>query len=132
MHLFKQTARLAVAGVFAVVAAGCAAERPEEVPGDAIEVSAGSRALSYRAPSDGRIWVIDSDDDNKVIYSGKIDRGDEIRVDMDRNRISLDGDTVFEKDLRSGNQHRIYFDPDGDAERRVIVKERTVIEREQK
>jgi hypothetical protein len=132
MRAFANTVRLAVAGVFAVVVVGCTAERPEEVPGDALEVSAGDGGLSYRAPSDGKIWIIDADDNNNVVYSGEVDRGDDIRVDMDKNRVTLDGDTVVEKSLRRGNQHRIYFDPDGDADRRVIVEERTVIEREVK
>lgn len=129
MRLFKKSAGVLVASALVFVVAGCAVERPEEVPGDALLVSEGQDTLAFRATSDGRVYVYDVNGD-RIVYSGEIRRGETIKVDAEKNRVSIADRTVFEKGLAWNNQHRLYFDPHGDVERRVTVEETTVIERD--
>ncbi len=129
MHVLKPAVCLVVATALGLVVVGCTVDRPDEVPADALMVTEGEKTLAYRAPENGRVYVYDVDG-QRIIYSGDIARGDTIRLDSDKDRISIDDRTVFEKGLKWNHRHRIFFDPHGDVQRRVTVEERTVIERD--
>jgi hypothetical protein len=83
----------------------------DAVPSSAKLVKRDFGDLTYRAPDDGTIWVVQSSDD-RVIYRKAVRRGDEFRLEPDRNRASLNDTTVVDKDVKSGIRHRIYFESD--------------------
>jgi hypothetical protein len=58
-----------------------------------------------------------------MVYSGKVERGDSVRVDPDKNRIMLNDRIVRDEDLRSNDTRRIFFEPSADRHT-MIVEER--------
>jgi hypothetical protein len=95
------------------------ADSADAVPSSAKLVKRDFGDLTFRAPDDGTIWVVQSSDD-RVIYRKALRRGDEFRLEPNRNRASLNDKTVIDKDVKSGIRHRIYFESDyrrsGDSE----------------
>ena len=79
------------------------------IPRDARIGDSGTGNLTYTAPSDGRIWLRDAES-SAVIYSAKIYRGDEIKVEPAANRISVNGRKVLDQDLKKNHKHQLYFD----------------------
>ena len=107
-----------------VVAAGCATDRPLSVPADEMLLSEGDRDLTFRADRDGTVYVYNHNDD-QILYSGKVERGQTISVDTERDRIELDGRPVMEKGIGGNDTRRVYFRPEATTER-VIIEERRV------
>jgi hypothetical protein len=68
---------------------------------------AGTNRLEYVAPSDGTMWVTDNGS-NTTIYSGRVVRGDDIVVDPDTNKLTVNGGKVFGQDLNH-NEHSLFF-----------------------
>lgn len=95
----------------AVLSAGCAAERPESVPADARSVAkqAGNNPVNFTAPHDGMVYVYDRSA-QKMVYSGRVQRGETLELDPRRDNVRLDGRTVLEKDLRDLNEYQVWFD----------------------
>lgn len=89
---------------------GCTPDRPPDVPGNALEGSIGNGLVTYTAPSDGTVYV-DDIDTQKLVYQGAVNRGDEVRVDTDNNRITVNGKTATESTMNTGSKHGIYFRP---------------------
>jgi hypothetical protein len=100
---------------------GCASDRHRDIPTDARLVTEGNKTLSYQFERPGTVYIFDSDRD-KMVYSGKVDRGQVLRVEPDRNRIALDGKVVSDEDLKTADNRRVFFQP-SDGSREVIVEE---------
>jgi hypothetical protein len=66
--------------------------------------------VSWTASSDGRVSVYDQNTD-KIVYGTSVRVGQSVNVDVDNNRIMLDGQLVNENSLHRGDQYRIYFEP---------------------
>jgi hypothetical protein len=116
---------IALAGVGAMVAlAGCAVHRADPVPGNAVLATEGNGRLSYRAPNDGVVYILDPRRD-RIVYRGAVDEGDLVVVDPDNDRILMDGRVVVEDGIRRGTTHRIFFEQ---AERERVIEERVVRE----
>jgi hypothetical protein len=113
MRFHRQIAAAGLLGLSLVVA-GCASERHDEIPPSALMTSEGDGQLAYMAPHDGDIYVFDTETD-RMVYSGKIEKGKTITVDPEKDRISIDGATKLEQAINEGNRHRIFFDRDEDA-----------------
>src|SRR5918993_219371 len=63
----------------------------DETPRDAVRVEEGvGRTLRYEADRDGRVYVYDEDDD-RVVYSGNVYRGEDFVVDPDADVLSVNG-----------------------------------------
>jgi hypothetical protein len=88
--------------------AGCAVERPPEVPANAIVATSGQDHLSYSVSSHGTIWVYDVNG-NKILYSGKVDDGQVVVVDTTAHDITIDGRVVVNKDVDHGPTYRVFF-----------------------
>lgn len=84
---------------------------PVGVPRTARLVDREFDEMTFRAPDDGTMWVVESTND-RVIYTDRVRRGDEFRLEPDRNRATLNGRTVVERDVKSGIRHRIFFESD--------------------
>jgi hypothetical protein len=96
-----------------MLAAGCTVSGDDPVTElgvarGAVVVEEGAGRLSHEPNANGRVWVYDADDD-RLVYEGRVNRGDDFIVDARENRISLNGQRQTERDLRSNHMHRIYF-----------------------
>ena len=111
--------------------AGCAADRNKDVPASAKIVAQGQKDVAYRAPDDGTIYVFDKSE-QKVIYSGRVDRDELLKVEAMRDRITLDGKVVMDKQIRDHDAINIFFEPEPyrpaviEAGDRTVIREREV------
>jgi hypothetical protein len=116
MNALRQIAVPGVLGLSLMVGVvGCQNERHDEIPPTALMASEGDEKLAYMAPSDGEVYVYDTETD-RMVYSGTIEKGQTIQVDPEKDRVSIDGNTKLERALNNGNQHRIFFQRDKAAE----------------
>ena len=93
-------------GLFLTV--GCAAERHEEIPRSARLVADGQGKRDFIAPNDGMVYVYDRTAGN-LIYSGRILEGERVEVEPMEDRITLNGRTVMDKQIRDNNEMRVFF-----------------------
>lgn len=113
MRIHRHFAAASLLGLSLVIA-GCANERHDEIPPSALMASEGDGQLAYTAPHNGDIYVYDTETD-RMVYSGKIEKGDTLTVDPEKDRISIDGQTKLENAVNRGNKHRIFFDRDEES-----------------
>ena len=97
-------------------ACGCASERPKSVPADARSIArqTGSNPVNFTAPEDGNIFVYDRST-QKMVYSGRLRRGDTLELDPKRDEIRVDGRSVLESNLRDLNEYQVWFDKEPSA-----------------
>lgn len=80
-----------------------------DVPRDAVRVEEGEgQTLRYEAARDGRVYVYDEDDD-RVVYTGKLYRGERFIADPDKDVLSVNGKRLGDVNLRSAHRYRVYF-----------------------
>jgi len=80
-----------------------------EVPRDAVKVEEGvGNALRYEPERDGRVYVYDADDD-RVVYSGKVYRGEDFVVDPKSDVLSAGGKRLGDVNLRAQHRYHVYF-----------------------
>jgi hypothetical protein len=108
--------------------AGCAQDHSKDIPADAMMMSEGTGSVSARPSHDGTVYVYDASAD-RIVYQGKVEKGQLVRLDTETRKLTLDGDTLTEKGIDGGHRHKIYFDrsneDDGDrTHRRVETIER--------
>ena len=90
--------------------AGCASdEHPKDIPLNAQEIGVGREKVSYTAPHDGTVFVRD-DTAKKVIYSGKVDKGQMVNVDAKHNEVLIDNQTATKQDMVNDHKYSIYFE----------------------
>jgi hypothetical protein len=69
--------------------------------------------ITFKAPRDGFVYVVDSRD-RKLVYEGPLDEGETLLVAPYRNQIEVDGQRVKRvKDLDNKHIHRIFFEREG-------------------
>src|SRR5258706_12305658 len=100
---------------------GCA-DHSSGVPADGVKVGAGKQKLFYKAPENGTIFIFECPD-NRLIYRGAVRRGDTVELNTNDDRISVNGKTVMEKGLSTGQTYKMFFDSAGS--RKVVVERRT-------
>jgi hypothetical protein len=119
---------------FCLVATGCAADRNKDIPAQAKLVAQGEKDLAYRAPQDGTVFVFDKSGQN-VLYSGKVDRDDLVKIDAMKDRITINDRVVMDKQIRDHDALNIFFDPQPrrdavidarEAGGRTVIREREV------
>jgi hypothetical protein len=109
MFRLSQFAAPAIVGAALFAGAGCASERPDEVPGNASLISEGTKNVVATAPHDGEVYVWDKTAD-KMVYSGKVQRGDTVRVDAKHNKFYVNDKLAVERDLTDDHNYRVFFD----------------------
>jgi len=122
----KGLKRYAAAGgalLLALTACGCGPERPSAVPADARSVAkqSGSNPITFTAPEDGTAFLYNRST-SKMIYSGRLKRGETIELDPKRDQIRVDGRTAQETSLRDMNEYQMWFDPEAHPGSRIDVK----------
>ena len=121
MFFTRQGIATLLVGLLVGVIGGCA-DHPSEVPADGVKVAEGNQKLLYKPSEPGTIFIF-QDPDNRLIYRGAVRRGDTVELNTNDDRISINGKTVMEKGLSSGNTYKMFFDPTGS--RKVVVERRT-------
>lgn len=72
----------------------------------------GTGDISYRAPADGVVQVVD-EGKREVIFAGPVRAGDEIQVKPRRNEIQINGQTVSDRALGNGAMYSITLQGSG-------------------
>lgn len=129
MNTLCKIAAVGVAALACWGAGGCASEGVD-IPAEADLVAEGNKRLAYEVPDDGVVYVYD-DDANRLIYTGRVARGQMIAIDTKDDDILVDGRRATEWDLDPDHRLQIYYDERPRiGERRVVVEERTTSYRE--
>jgi hypothetical protein len=108
-----------------LIVGGCAYDRHPEIPNDAMMMAEGDKTLTQRFNEPGTVYIFDRNN-NEMIYAGKVDAGQTLTVEPDKDRISIDGRTVYDMGLSDFETRRVFFKPE-DPSRKVIVEERRVL-----
>ena len=89
---------------------GCTHDRADEIPASATEISTGTETVTGVAPHDGTFYVWDQSA-NRMLYTGKADRGDTVKVDAKHDRIYLNDQLVTKRDdLTNDHHYKVFFD----------------------
>ena len=90
-------------------------ERPDsrrgldEIPRDALRVNLEDPdRLRHKPERDGRIFVYDEEAD-RVVYDGKLYRGETFIADPAKDVVSINGKRVGDASLRPNHRYRLYF-----------------------
>ena len=116
-----------------LIAAGCAADRNQDVPPSAKLVAQGEKDVTYRAPEDGKIYVFDKNAQN-VLYSSRVDKDQLLKVDAMHDKILLDDRTVVAQKIHDHDPINIFFEAEPrptviearPASDRTIIHEREI------
>ena len=96
-------------GLSFMLAAGCASDRPADVPSSAIYETGGQDRLVYVAPASGTLYISDRNG-TALLYAGPVLAGDHIVVDPAANRVVINDQAVVSENVNRG-EHRIYLMP---------------------
>lgn len=84
-----------------------AMHRPDGVPTTALIGGEGRDHVEYTAERDGFIWITE-EDQQRVLYSAPVNRGDIVAVDAQKKLIAINSQPITRQDVTRGN-HRIFF-----------------------
>ena len=89
---------------------GCTHDRSDEIPASATELTSGTEHITATAPAAGTMYLWDQSA-NRMLYVGKVDRGDNVRVDAKQNKIYIN-DRVMTKrdDLTNDHHYKAFFE----------------------
>ncbi len=110
--------------------AACTQERGLHVPSDAKMMAEGGNKISYRAGSDGMVYIFDQTSD-KLIYSGQVQKGQMVTLNRDESRITVDQAVVSEKTMATDHHYKIFFAADPTTVNKTTI-ERTETRMEKK
>lgn len=79
------------------------------IPSDARLVKEGVGELTFRAGSNGRMWIYD-EKDRKTVYFVDLLDGDDVAVDAKEDRVYINRRSVAKLSLSSERVYRLYFD----------------------
>jgi len=88
---------------------GCAADRPQQVPADAMVKTQGNDRLVYTADQPGNVWVAEKAS-NKIVYSGRLNTGDRLALDSKHNLLTVNDRAVVTKELPR-QDYKVFFEP---------------------
>ena len=100
---------------------GCAVEQPQAMSPNAVMETSGDKNLTWSAESAGNLTVYDQNTE-KIVYGTTIRTGQNVAVDVDLNRVTLDSKVVSENTLHRGDQYRIFFEPTGTVEKTSTIE----------
>jgi hypothetical protein len=88
---------------------GCASDRPQQVPADAMLKTQGNDRLVYTADQPGNVWVADKGS-NKIVYSGRLNSGDRLAMDTKHNLLTVNDRAVITQELPR-RDYNVFFEP---------------------
>ena len=81
----------------------------DDIPRDSQRVdTAEGSSIRYEAKRDGKVYLYDEDDD-RVVYSGKLFRDERFVADPDEDELSVNGKKLGDVNLRAKHRYRLYF-----------------------
>jgi hypothetical protein len=92
MYFSRQLAVALLSGGALVTFAGCAAQRPPDLPQAASLKAEGSDRVVYTADESGTLYISDADQD--IFWSGTVHSGDRVELDPTTNKLSVNGRVV--------------------------------------
>jgi len=93
------------------------------IPSRAEIVSEGTGRLSYEAPYPGRCYIYDVRE-REVVYNARLQRGDEIVLIPDSNRVNINGKKVLDNSsINKKHTHRLYWLRDGGGDNGDLPRE---------
>jgi len=98
-----------------LLAVGCAKERHDDIPKSARLISENRGNIDFVAPEHGMVYVYDHSS-GAMLYSGRIRDGETLRVQPKDDRITLEGRTVMDKQIRDNDDLKVFFQPDPRAD----------------
>jgi hypothetical protein len=107
MLRFSQIAAPAALGL-SLLLTGCANDQ-REIPPTARMVTEGTTNVTATAPHDGTVYVFD-DTSNKMVYIGKVDKGDTVSVDAKDDQVLLGAKPAVQRELWDTHRYQVYFD----------------------
>jgi hypothetical protein len=111
MSFIRQFAASTVLGAAVLLAGGCSSsDRPGSVPVSAQELGSGREEVTFNAANDGTVYVVD-DTRKEVLYTGRVKRGDMLKVDAKGNKVTVNNITVTERDLLNDHRFKVFFEP---------------------
>ena len=87
----------------------CTSARPDTVPAAAIESGSGKGDVTWVASKSGTAYVYNQTW-HQLIYSGPVERGQQIKVDTLAGRVLVNNQVVTEHTLGNDDQFSIYLD----------------------
>lgn len=103
------TLSLALAGLLLVATIGC--QGRSSIPSSSHLVQSGRNGLSYTATEPGNVYVLDADN-NKKVFEGHMNQGDQIIVKPSVDQIVLAGNNANHSEaLKPDHNYEIHFDP---------------------
>ena len=110
-----RTVSTALLGSLALLLVTGCASRHRDIPSSA-RLVAEDRAgkIDFVAPDDGEVFVEDNSA-NKLLYSGKINRGEHVRVDPIKDKLMINSQVVRDQKIRDLNEVRVFFKPEPGA-----------------
>jgi hypothetical protein len=88
--------------------AGCAAGGLKSIPGEAMLVQQGTGKFGFTATEDGDLYIRDQAAD-RILYQGRINRGQRLEIDPPASQITLDGQRVKSLGLRPDATYQIFI-----------------------
>ena len=103
-----RTSAVLVGSLAMLLTVGCAG-RHRDIPSSA-RLVAEDRAgkIDFVAPDDGEVFVEDNSA-NKLLYSGKINKGEHVRVDPQKDKLMINNQVVRDQKIRDLNEVRVFF-----------------------
>lgn len=89
--------------------AGCSSA-PQNIPGNAQKVATSRSNITYMVPQDGTAYVYDRSG-SRLLWSGKVKRGQTVMVDSQNNQIESNGQVVSTHTMSPGGENELYFEP---------------------
>jgi hypothetical protein len=79
-----------------------------QIPKEASYVAGGRGQLTWKVPSNGRIYVRDMTAE-RSLFSTEVRRGQSFTIVPGEDRAAIDGEDIRAADMQTRNEHRIYF-----------------------
>lgn len=98
----------------------CSETRHTAIPNNAEMVTRTTDRGDWTATSDGMVFI-DNNTGDKIFWSGPIKQGQTISLNQSKNRITMDGQVLTDRDIPGGT-YRIWFQPSS----KTAVRERTI------
>lgn len=105
MNAFRTITGAAVLGALVALAPGCGPSN--KLPMNTQLLASGS-TVDGTAPGDGMAYVYDKNS-AKVLYTGRVMKGDRISVQPDKKTIQLNGNVVEHRTMNLGDEYEVRF-----------------------
>ena len=109
MMRFSHIAAPVALGITLLFGVGCG-DRYKNVPDDSVTLRESRHgSLGATAPHDGTVYVFD-DSAHKLLYSGPVNSGDHVRVNVTADTITVNEKVVSQQEIDNNHHMKIFLD----------------------